>query len=294
MEPCWAPRISKPLSSAATAVPPGRFLMSSPNMRGASRNAPWVRRRRSIASWAPPRISCSSIDSSRCRLVTFNKDRSSTPSVWPQRSLRDSRAVTRSSCRACTIGCTHMYALRDQEGRPVRLEYENLFALGPLCAVDDPEIVLQASQRCDELGMDVISAGATIAFAMECVERGLLDAPWLRFGDGDAMLRAIELIGSREGLGDLLANGSRQSGGNDWRRLSRLRPACEGVGDSRLRTSSPPDDGLGLRRRRGEPTTIAATLMRPTSLTKSIAAACKLAAWNWRSNPRTARQSWTP
>ncbi len=102
-----------------------------------------------------------------------------------------------------------MYALQDQEGRPVRLEYENLFALGPLCAIDDPEIVLRASRRCDDLGMDVISAGATIAFAMECVERGLLDAPWLRFGDGEALLRAVNMIGSREGVGDLFAHGSR-------------------------------------------------------------------------------------
>jgi aldehyde:ferredoxin oxidoreductase len=124
-------------------------------------------------------------------------------------SLRDQRAVTRTSCRACTIGCTHMYAPGDPQGRPVRLEYENLFALGPLCEIDDPEIVVRASHRCDELGMDVISTGATIAFAMECVERGLLNEPWLRFADGEALLRAIDWIGRREGVGDLLADGSR-------------------------------------------------------------------------------------
>ena len=44
--------------------------------------------------------------------------------------------------------------------------------LGPLCGIDDPDVVLRASQRCDELGLDTISAGGTIAFAMECVERG--------------------------------------------------------------------------------------------------------------------------
>ncbi|MDP7204004.1 MAG: aldehyde ferredoxin oxidoreductase C-terminal domain-containing protein, partial [Pirellulaceae bacterium] len=59
------------------------------------------------------------------------------------------------------------------------------------------------------LGIDTISAGGTIAFAMECVERGLLDAPWLRFGDGQAVLDAIEMIGGRKGLGDQLAGGSR-------------------------------------------------------------------------------------
>jgi aldehyde:ferredoxin oxidoreductase len=86
-----------------------------------------------------------------------------------------------------------------------------LFALGSLCGVGDSDAVLRASQRCDDLGLDTISAGGTIAFAMECVQRGWLDAPWLKFGDGEAMLRAIEMIGVREGLGDLLAEGSRRA-----------------------------------------------------------------------------------
>ena len=93
----------------------------------------------------------------------------------------------------------------------MRLEYESLFALGSLCGVGDGDAVLRASQRCDELGIDTISTGGTIAFAMECVERGLLDEPWLTFGSGDAVLRAIELIGRREGLGELLAEGSRRA-----------------------------------------------------------------------------------
>lgn len=119
------------------------------------------------------------------------------------------RDRTRASCVACTIGCEHLYSLKDGTGS-VRLEYENLFALGPLCAVDDPEVILQASRRCDELGLDTISAGGTIAFAMECAERGLIDEPWLRFGDGAALLRSLELIATGEGLGRLLALGSRQ------------------------------------------------------------------------------------
>ena len=115
---------------------------------------------------------------------------------------------TRESCAACTIGCEHIYSLG---GKGVRLEYESLFALGSLCGVGDPDTVMRASKRCDELGIDTISTGGTIAFAMECVERGLLDEPWLRFGDGEALLRAIELIGAREGVGDLLAEGSRHA-----------------------------------------------------------------------------------
>lgn len=121
--------------------------------------------------------------------------------------LSIARDRTRASCAACTIGCEHLYSLNS--GGSVRLEYENLFALGPLCGIADPEIVLQASRRCDEAGLDTISAGGTIGFAMECAERGLLDAPWLRFGDGSALLRALDLIVSGEGIGCLLALGSR-------------------------------------------------------------------------------------
>ena len=81
----------------------------------------------------------------------------------------------------------------------MRLEYESLFALGPLCGVGDRDAVLRASQRCDELGLDTISTGGTIAFAMECVERGLLDEPWLRSAAARRCCAAIELIGRARG-----------------------------------------------------------------------------------------------
>ncbi len=133
------------------------------------------------------------------------------------------REKTRAYCAACTIGCEHIYQISPStspsstlNSQPstlnssgVRLEYENLFALGPLCGVSNADVVLAASKLCDELGIDTISAGGTIAFAMECVERGLLAAPWLKFGDGDALMRAIDEIGNREGLGNQLAEGSR-------------------------------------------------------------------------------------
>jgi aldehyde:ferredoxin oxidoreductase len=122
--------------------------------------------------------------------------------------LSVAHAHTRASCVACTIGCEHIYSKGNSS---VRVEYESLFALGSLCGIGDGAVVLQASKRCDELGIDTISTGGTIAFAMECVERGLLDEPWLTFGSGDAVLKAIELIGQREGVGQLLAEGSRRA-----------------------------------------------------------------------------------
>ena len=123
--------------------------------------------------------------------------------------LAQLRTVARNSCASCTIGCEHIYSARG--GKQMRVEYENVFALGPMCGVSDPDAVLAASARCDELGLDTISAGGTIAWAMECSERGLIDAPWLRFGDAGALMRALAETGAREGVGELLAEGSRRA-----------------------------------------------------------------------------------
>lgn len=119
-------------------------------------------------------------------------------------------------CAACTIGCEHHYRTRDDgETVEVRLEYESLFALGSLCGVSDPNAVLRAAALCDRYGMDAISTGSTIAWAMECVERGVRlpgrPEEWPRFGDAEGLLRTIQAIGERRGLGDLLAEGSRRA-----------------------------------------------------------------------------------
>ena len=95
-----------------------------------------------------------------------------------------------------------------------RLEYETLFALGPLCGIEQPEDVLQAARLCDLYGLDTISTGGTLAWAMECAEKGLLpearDAG-LTFGNADAVLTTIADIAKRKGLGELLAEGSRRA-----------------------------------------------------------------------------------
>jgi aldehyde:ferredoxin oxidoreductase len=123
--------------------------------------------------------------------------------------LSELRGVTKNSCASCAIGCEHIY--RRKGGKQVRVEYQNVFAVGSMCGVADADDVLEASARCDELGLDTISAGGTIAWAMECAERGLIDAPWLRFGDGRAVLRALDEIVEGTELGTLLAQGSRRA-----------------------------------------------------------------------------------
>jgi aldehyde:ferredoxin oxidoreductase len=141
--------------------------------------------------------------------------------------IAELRQVARSSCASCSIGCEHLY--KAPGGKQTRMEYENVFALGPLCGVSDPDAVIAASSRCDELGLDTISTGGTIAWAMECVEKGLIDAPWLRFGDPEALLRAIAEIGAREGLGDLLADGSRAAARAIGQGSDRFAPHVKGL-----------------------------------------------------------------
>jgi aldehyde:ferredoxin oxidoreductase len=143
-------------------------------------------------------------------------------------ALREARRIARNSCAACTIGCEHIYATPAGDG--VRLEYESLFALGPLCGVSDRDIVLRAAKRCDQLGLDTISTGATIAFAMECAERGLLEADGLCFGNADRMLALLPQIARREGaLGDLLAEGTRRAAAHIGGEAPDFAPHVKGL-----------------------------------------------------------------
>jgi len=125
-------------------------------------------------------------------------------------SLTDHNFSRRHGCASCTIRCERLF--KALNGAEQRLEYETLFALGPLCGIQDPEVVLQAAQLCDLYGLDTISTGGTLSWAMECSEKGLLpEAKDLRFGEPNALLAAIPMIAEREGLGALLAEGSKRA-----------------------------------------------------------------------------------
>ncbi len=123
------------------------------------------------------------------------------------------------SCDMCPIGCDHVAEVKEGEykGAVSSIDFETLWALGPCCGVGDLDPIIKATQFCDELGIDTISAGVTIAWAMEAYEKGILtpedvDGLDLRFGNGDAMVEAVRRICLREGrLGQLLAEGSRSA-----------------------------------------------------------------------------------
>ncbi|MBI4523068.1 MAG: aldehyde ferredoxin oxidoreductase family protein [Deltaproteobacteria bacterium] len=127
-------------------------------------------------------------------------------------ALTESNFSRRHGCASCTIRCERLF--KSSDGQEQRLEYETLFALGPLCDIREPEAVLEAARLCDFYGLDVISTGGTLAWAMECGEKGLLPEAHdlgLKFGRPGAVFDAIEAIAEREGLGDLLAEGSRRA-----------------------------------------------------------------------------------
>ena len=142
--------------------------------------------------------------------------------------FHESNFVKNAHCANCTIGCEKILVTSDNGKKAKgRMEYESAFALGPLVGVADGNTVIRASTLCDELGMDTISVGATIAWAMECFERGLLTIEDtggidLRFGSGEELLECVKLIAQREGIGDLLAEGSLRAsqvvgqGSEDW------------------------------------------------------------------------------
>jgi aldehyde:ferredoxin oxidoreductase len=122
-------------------------------------------------------------------------------------------------CWACAMRCkkvvkaTAPYALDSDYGGP---EYESFGALGSTCGVTDIVAVSKATELCNANSLDSIGAGVTIAFAMECFENGLLtledtDGIDLRFGNGDAVVQMVERIARRQGLGDLLAEGTKRA-----------------------------------------------------------------------------------
>ena len=117
--------------------------------------------------------------------------------------------VTRKGVRIA-VDPQHRYSVDPKYGGP---EYESLAALGPNLGVDDIVAVCKSNEICNYLGMDTISAGTTIAWAMECYENGILtpedtDGLKLKFHDGDAVVTMLQMIANREGIGDLLAEGS--------------------------------------------------------------------------------------
>ena len=152
-------------------------------------------------------------------------------------AIRDTVRIGMEGCTACNIRCKKMvafdepYRVDPRNGGP---EYETLGSLGSLCGVDDLKAICKANELCNLYSLDTISAGGTIALAMECFENEILtlkdtDGIELRFGNADALVRMVEMIGRRQGIGDLLAEGSRKAAEQIGRGAEELAMHVKGL-----------------------------------------------------------------
>jgi aldehyde:ferredoxin oxidoreductase len=122
------------------------------------------------------------------------------------------------ACFACSINCTKYSVVPAGKYKSIinGPDYETVYGFGSICGVDDIKAVCKVDEVCDEYGLDLIQASMSVAWAMECYEKGIftkadtggLDLSW---GNADAMIHLTEMIGKREGLGALLAKGTREA-----------------------------------------------------------------------------------
>ncbi len=137
----------------------------------------------------------------------------------------------RDTCQGCPVSCKQVFENDDAD--PYRrldpvyggAEYEAMAAFGSCCDVEDNLAVLKANELANAYGLDAISAGMAIAFVMECFEHGILTAASTGgleycWGDGDLVVRSVEMIARREGFGDVMAEGVA-------RMSARFGPASE-------------------------------------------------------------------
>lgn len=132
-------------------------------------------------------------------------------------TMAETIRVAQDTCYGCAVRCKQVvevtegpYQVDRRYGGP---EYETLATMGSYCGVDNLAAISKANQLCNMYGMDTISCGATIAWAMDCYEHGYLtkedtNGIDLRFGNADAMVKMVDLIGQREGIGRVLGEGS--------------------------------------------------------------------------------------
>jgi len=154
--------------------------------------------------------------------------------------------VKMEACWACSVRCKKVvkmeqpYQIDPKYGGP---EYESIAALGAQCGIGDLALISKVNERCNALGIDTISFGATVAWAMDLRARGILvdaaiDGEPLVFGNGKALLAAVEAVVARRGLGDILAEGSARAatklGGEEL--LTTVRGQELAMHDPRQRT----------------------------------------------------------
>jgi aldehyde:ferredoxin oxidoreductase len=132
------------------------------------------------------------------------------------RDAQATRKIGREHCHDCPVGCSQLKVARQGAYAGILTEgpdFETVYSFGSGVGIEEVDPIIAADRLADELGLDSISSGVTIAFAMELFERGLLtleetDGIDLRFGNDEGMMRVLRKMAFRDGFGDLLADGS--------------------------------------------------------------------------------------
>ncbi|RLI18291.1 aldehyde:ferredoxin oxidoreductase [Candidatus Bathyarchaeota archaeon] len=139
-------------------------------------------------------------------------------------------------CSSCAMRCEHVCVVPEgpYKGTMTRMEYEPLWALGPYCGVDRLDAIIKAMDLCNYYGIDSIGAGVIVGFAMDCYENGILtdkdtDGIEARFGNHEALVKLIEKMGKREGIGDILAEGVKIAGEKIGKGAEKLAQHIKGV-----------------------------------------------------------------
>jgi len=119
-------------------------------------------------------------------------------------------------CSSCAMRCEHIAVVPEgpYKGTTTRVEYEPLWAFGPHCGVDRLDAIIKTMDLCNYYGLDSLSTGNIVGFAMDCYEHGILtkkdtDGMDLEFGNAEAAVELVHKIGKREGVGDILAEGAK-------------------------------------------------------------------------------------
>ncbi|MHA2378674.1 MAG: aldehyde ferredoxin oxidoreductase family protein [Candidatus Thorarchaeota archaeon] len=144
-------------------------------------------------------------------------------------TIAENYRIGQEACHGCAIGCKYIYRVKEGRfayGPAGGPEYESLMAFGSNCLNNDIESIFHMGTRCDLLGMDTISCGKSIGFAMELWEKGIItkkdtDGLDLSWGNVDSMVELVEKIAKREGFGNVLSKGVRKAaeiiGGDAWK-----------------------------------------------------------------------------
>jgi len=158
------------------------------------------------------------------------------------------------ACYACSVRCKKVvkvdrpYQVDPDYGGP---EYETLASLGSNCGIEDLAAIAKGNELCNAYSLDTISAGEVIAFAMECFENGLFTTKdtgglELRFGNADAMVKVIDLIAHRQGIGDLLADGVARAAKKIGKGAEKFAIAVKGLEAGMHEPRAKPGLGLGF------------------------------------------------